>query len=58
MGILTNARVTKRKLKVPPLLWSLISQLPSESLRTHILLLITKETLIIVPYYLVREELI
>lgn len=55
---MTNARVTKRKLKVPPLVWSLISQLPLESLRKYILLLITKETLIIVPYYLVREELI
>lgn len=41
-----------------PLLWVLISQLPSETTRTYILLLITKETLIIVQYHLVRGELV
>lgn len=33
--------------------------LPSEALRTYVLLLITKEeTLMIIQYYLVREELV
>lgn len=37
-------------------MWDLISQLPSEALRTCTLLLVAKEAFMIAQYYLVREE--